>query len=707
MRHLIRAIAIASPFLPMTCAHADESERLDEIVVSADYQQRSLIEVPASIAVLDQQAIDEAAVAHFEELTQLVPNLNWAGGSNRARYFQLRGIGERSQYEGAPNPSVGFLIDDIDFSAIGGIASTWDMQRVEVLRGPQATRYGANALAGLVYLTSVSPTPEFDLRTRVSVGSDGLTSAAVAFGGPLTERLSYRLAGQVFSQDGFRRNAFLAKDDSNERDEQFLRGKLRYDVSDALTLDLTAFIVEQDNGYDAFTLQNTLTTFSDRPGRDAQQSNALGARITYQPTDVWQFSSITGIASSDVEFSFDADWGNQAYWEGFFAPPADAPFTADYDFFSERLRERDTINQEFRWQSGEAGRLFNDSTDWLFGVYALRLEESLVTNDDGLFSDGSFEGERFFTTSNSDYEALQMAAFGQFDVSLDERTTLSFGARIERRTTDYTDSSGLSVSPSESEWGGHVSLTRAWREDLSGYVALSRGYKMGGFNLGAVPEGRRTFDAESLVNLEAGIRWQGASGSYSLVAFHAQRNDQQVDTSFQLVPNDPSTFVFFQDNAAEGQNSGVEFEGRWQPHPQWQLSAAIGLLDASFDNFETPEVTLGDREQAHAPSYTAAVTADWRHPSGWFARVDVTAKDAFYFSNSHDQQSAAYSLTHLRAGRQWGRWELSVWARNVFDEEYAVRGFFFGNEPPNFEDTLYLRLGDPRQTGISLDWRFD
>ena len=129
---------------------------LEEVVVSA-FRRATALELDTSITLLDQETIDSASVQHFEELIALVPNMNWSGDGARARYFQLRGIGELEQYEGAPNPSIGFIIDDIDLSGIGGIGTMFDIDRVEVLRGPQATRFGASALAGLVYVQSADP----------------------------------------------------------------------------------------------------------------------------------------------------------------------------------------------------------------------------------------------------------------------------------------------------------------------------------------------------------------------------------------------------------------------------------------------------------------------------------------------------------------------------------------------------------------------
>ena len=124
-----------------------------------------------------------AAADHLEELLPLLPSLSWAGASSRPRYFQLRGIGELEQYQGAPNPSVGFLLDEIDFSGIGMIASTFDVEQVEVLRGPQGTRYGANALGGLIKVKTHDPVAVRELDTQATFGDDGLWSLGAVAGG--------------------------------------------------------------------------------------------------------------------------------------------------------------------------------------------------------------------------------------------------------------------------------------------------------------------------------------------------------------------------------------------------------------------------------------------------------------------------------------------------------------------------------------------
>jgi outer membrane receptor protein involved in Fe transport len=655
---------------------AAQAQAIEEIVVTADFRERSASEIPASVTTFDAEAVAQLAVQHFEELINVVPNLNWSGDGHRARYLQIRGVGELEQYQGAPNPSVGFLIDDIDFSGIGTIATTFDIDRIEVLRGPQGTRYGANALAGLVYVQSALP------------------------GGPLTadESLLFRASAHHHRSNGFRDNAFLQRDDTNGRDETTIRGRLRWLLSDTLTVDVAALYADVDNGYDAFAIDNSLTMLSDNPGRDAQRSVGGSLRIEWSGLPWATLTSITAVADSDIDFDFDADWGNADSW---------APVT--YDFVSLSDRSRRTLSQEFRLASSDNGRIFGGTTDWLAGIYVLDLADDLVTLNRGEYFDPGFDfADSLDDSFGSHYEATNVALFGQLDHDLGEATRLSVGLRVERRTTDYEDTAGLRAGPSETMSGGEITLSHDHSEALTSFLSLSRGYKAGGFNLGVVPEGRREFDAESLWNLEAGIKSLlfDAAVALNVSAFYSRRDDQQVRTSFQLVPGDPASFVFFTDNAARGRTLGLEAELRWAVHETLDVYANVGLLDAEFEDFVTPQVDLSGRAQAHAPDYTLAAGASYRHPSGVFARLDVTARDAFYFDVSHDQESEPYELVNGRIGYAADRWSVQVWARNLFDRQYAVRGFFFGNEPPDFPSKLYTRAGDPRQLGVTFDMSF-
>ncbi|MEQ9563944.1 MAG: TonB-dependent receptor, partial [Woeseiaceae bacterium] len=166
------------------------------------------------------------------------------------------------------------------------------------------------------------------------------------------------------------------------------------------------------------------------------------------------------------------------------------------------------------------------------------------------------------------------------------------------------------------------------------------------------------------------------------------------------------------DNAAEGRTVGFEADLQWQPSDALQLYANVGLLNAEFTNFYTLQTgdtelsNLDGRAQAHAPAYTLAVGGIFRADSGLFARIDVSARDDFFFDVSNNQKSEPVQIVNARVGYESERWTAELWARNVFDETYAVRGFCFGNEPPVFENKLYIRQGDPRQVGITFELGF-
>lgn len=699
VKNLRQSSRICLAFASLFPAASPAQDVLEEIIVTADYRERAASELPAVISILDRQTINEAAVQHFEELIQLVPNLNWSGDGHRARYFQIRGVGELAQYQGAPNPSVGFLVDDIDFSGIGTIATLFDIDHIEVLRGPQSTRYGANALAGLIYMQSTDPGDSFEGKIQLTAGDDDAFGGGIAVGGPIGGKgAGYRLSAHHYQSNGFRSNPYLGKNDTNGRDETSLRGRFVWSAGDNWSFKLTGMFSDMDDGYDAFAIDNTLTVLSNNPGKDAQRSIGASFNIDWDGSSRFRITSVSSIAKSDIDFSFDADWGNDDAW---------APVL--YDFVSLNDRARMTLNREIRIISKEAGRIFGGSTDWLAGLYINRLEEDLSTINQGEYFDPGFNfADSLNERLDSEFEAISAAVFGQLEFDVSEAGRLSIGARFERREVDYFDSSGLSLAPSENMVGGEVVYTHKISNGVTGFATVSRGYKGGGFNLGFVPPGRREFGAESMWNFETGLR-ASLADDHLLVSgslFYNIRQDQQVETSFQLNPNDPASFVFFTDNAAKGRTVGLEADVRWQATDALELFANVGLLNAEFDEFVTPQVDLSGRDQAHAPNYTYALGGVYRHESGWFTRIDISGKDGFFFDVSHDQVSEPYSVTNARLGYETDDWIVQLWLRNAFDERFAVRGFFFGNEPPLFPPTLYIRQGDPRQFGVTFERSF-
>jgi len=661
---------------------------LEQVVVTATLDGETLGGLPQGASVLDEDTLRTAGVQHFGDLLGLVPGLTAAGGSSRPRYFQLRGVGETEQYQGAPNPSVGFLIDDIDFSGVAMPATLFDLGRVEVLRGPSGTVYGANALAGLISLHSRDPGREFELRGEATEGDYGTRGAALAVGdGRADGTAGWRVAAQRYRSDGFIHNAFLGRDDTNGRDEASVRGKLHLAVGDALDLRLALLYADIDNGYDAWTFDNSRTTYSNEPGRDAQRSGGASLRAEWR-MPAGTLLSVSSAADSHAVYSFDADWGNDAYW-GVNGP---------YDYFEQHVRARRTLAEDLRYSADAP--LFGG---WkpVVGIYLLSLREG----DDQLdtWNDAWYGAGRALLSS--DYRALNSAAYASLQHATVAHGTLELGLRGERRGSDYRDTADAPFPHVADDMvGGNVSWRWRPAERTARYLLLSRGYKAGGYNIGQqVDAARRRFRPEALWNLEFGQRATSASGraDYQVDAYAMRRQSMQVYTSVQLDPTNPATYVYYTDNAAGGDNVGLEAEWRWRPAPRWQLGGSGALQRTRFSG---TGMVPGGRAQPYAPGWQFSASVDYEHPAGAYARLDLQAQDGFYFSASHDQQAAARLLLNLRLGWRAGAWNVSAWARNLLDRRYALHGFYFGLEPPDYTAKLYLQQGDPRQLGVTLGY---
>ena len=680
------------------------SETIEEIIIKGDWRQTSADQEDSSVLVLDEEMIKSQPLKHFEQLSYLVPNLNFAASDSRARYFQIRGIGERSGYQGTPNSSVGFLIDDIDYSGQGGIATTFDLDQIEIYRGPQGSRIGANALAGLIYIKTKDPTDKFEGASELTVGSYGTKSAGVAFGGPLkvNNDLSYRLVLRKDKSNGYRKNLYLNKSDTSRKDETTARLKIKWKFDDKTSVDFLVMQVDMDDPADIWTIDGSLNTLSDRPGMDSQKTNAYGLKV-FRALNGFEIQSLTSSTDTDVVFSYDADWGN---------PNSHAPYI--YDYFSETLRDRSSFSQEFRLISDKSDFLSNNLMEWVVGMNYLELKETNLKYDDGIYGDpadpyGPYASE---SSSSSSYKSENLSFFGNIDYLLSESARISLGLRMEDWKSKYSDSFGESFNPSNDMSGGKISLIKNIESESNIFISIAKGYKQGGFNLGLglgedVSNKDLTYDPEFLTNYEIGINSKLMDSKLNIetVIFYSDREDQQVLISTQVDPTDPNTFSFLTQNAAEGVNHGLEINLDMQLTNDFNIFANLGILKTEIKNWES-RLDLEGRSQAHAPERSYALGFNWALKSNTYLSADVTGKSEFYYSDSHNNKSKSYNLMNINYGYEKNNWTYTLWVRNVFDTYYSVRGFYFGNEAPNFEETLYERHGDPRHMGMSVRYDF-
>ena len=669
---------------------------IEEILVTSEFRRNTVDRTAASVSVVSPGDLKGRVLNHLEDVISRVPNVNYAGGSSRARFYQIRGIGERGQFDEPLNSSVGLLIDDVDFSGIGTAAILHDVAQVEVLRGPQGTIYGANALAGLMQIRTNRPTDTFEAGLSLDAGNYDALGLGLTLSGPLSRSLRGRLAFRKYEDDGFYDNVYLQRSDTNARDEMSIRGRIDFTASERLELGLIAGYLDIDNGYDAFSLDNDRNTRSDEPGRDAQESTYFAITADWQLSDAMVMQASAGYAESDIDYGYDEDWTFVGFhpWE--------------YSSTDRYVRDRETTTLDVRLLSTDTGRIFADSTDWVLGIYTLTQTVDLTRTY-------TFLSEPF----RSSFDIDRVALYGELSSTLSERWRVTVGIRGERHDARYRDSESVAFDPRDDLWGGRLVLERDLAEHTMAYASATRGYKAGGFNpSNSLDEDLREFDPEALWNYEVGLkgRWLdgGLSGRFSL--FTMRRRDVQIGTSIVRVrPDGSSEFIQLTSNAARGTNSGLEAELFWQATGRLSLTASLGLLDTRFEDFvNSAGEDLDGEEQAHAPDYQFFVAADYRITPRFYARLEVEGRDSFYYSDSRrfsdrpdDLRSDAYELINASVGYERESWDVRVWARNLTDEDYTVRGFYFPNDPRDgYTERGWFQLGDPRLYGVSLNVNF-
>ncbi|MCV6626108.1 MAG: TonB-dependent receptor, partial [Cellvibrionaceae bacterium] len=621
-----------------------------------------------------------------ESLLQSIPNVNTASGASRGRFFQIRGIGERSQFVEPVNPSVGLLLDGIDMSGLGAAALMLDTQQVEVLRGPQGTLFGANALAGLIHIKANEPSDVFSGQLAASLGEFDSRELSATVTGPLSDSSAYRLAAKTNRSDGYMENRHLGRDDTGKIDETALRAKLRFEPSEDLRIDLTALYLDVDNGYDHFTLDNSRNTLSDQPGHDRQQSKAVAAKFDWALHPAYKLDANIALADSDIEYGYDEDWT----YEGI--DPLGYSSVDDYQ------RQRDTVNIDVRLISAAQGRLFNDSSDWLLGVYYFDQQEDLLRQY--TYADSDF-GSRFNTE--------RQAVYGQLDSQLSANLNLLSGLRFEKHRNDYLDSRAIDGANEEDLWGAKLALSYTVDSANSVYALLSRGYKAGGFNTdGTLPVEQRSFATETLWNYELGYKgfWPALALSAQLALFYQDREDVQIKSSNPVAREDGSSeFIDFIDNSAAGESYGLELSAQWQISPSVSAYGNLGLLQTELQD---SSLIRPGGDAAQAPGYQFALGLNAELGAGWYTSADVLGKDEFYFSDSHNAKARDYILLNAKIGYRQDGWDISLWGKNLGDKDYYTRGFGgFGNDPRDgYIASEYFQLAAPRQIGVSGRYQF-
>lgn len=686
-------LAISPVLLALSPVVLADAVRLDVQTVSADFRQSNVQQLPEAVTVVDSEKIEARSAEHLEQVLSFAPNVNFSSGSNRARYFQIRGIGDRSQFIDPVNPSVGLMIDGIDMTGLGTAATLFDIDQVEVLRGPQGTRFGANALAGMINIRSKEADKNAGGYVRGKVGNYASAGIGGAVTGSLSDRVQGRLALHHFQSNGYTKNDYLNRDDTQDQNETILRSKLAWQLSADSELKLTYLYANIDNGYDAFTLDNSRHSLADEPGKDQQETHAFSLQYQQPLNSAVNFESTLAGSYSDAVYSFDEDW----------VYPALDPDT--YSYFDQYARTFKRGSFDLRLLSGVDGRIFGDSTDWVIGAYAMSRNETLERDR---------RKETVWSQYQNELDTRSISLYGELTTHIGHNSRLIYGVRAENWRNEFSASNSVKDNTDEWLYGGKVTFETLLNQDHLAYASYARGYKAGGVNSDpSVSAENRIFNTEYNNAVETGLKsdWLDSSLQTRIAAFYIRRQDQQVKSSYVL-PTVPPSFQDYLANAARGQNYGLELEAAWQLTESllWELS--YGYLNTEFLDY-TYQTSGGvfnkdGRAQAHAPEHSGASAITWQFADSWSIRFEGEFKSDFYFSDSHDEKSPAYALWHARLGYQLGNLDLALSGRNLTDKETQTRGFGgFGNDPRDgWAEHKYVQLGEPRLVMLEAQYSF-
>lgn len=688
-------------------AAAHAQNELEEIVVTAGFRDVDAMASPGSVTVVDSTEIRERAAQHLESVLDTAPNITYSAGASRARFVQMRGVGDLEQFVDPKHfPSVGISIDDIDVGGTANAAMLFDTEQVEILRGPQGTAFGSSALAGMVNIRGRRAGDAVEAYLDAGVGNYGSWNLGGVVSGPLSKAVKGRIAMQTNRGEGYMHNAYLNRDDTNGYDENFLRASLDIEPGDRSRYALTALYFDGDNGYDAFSLDNTRQTLSDQPGRDRQQSGALSAHGEW---DVGANSRLQGIATwSDThsDYSFDEDWTYVGICDGTLCDPVLDYYSATDAYH----RKRDDVSLDMRWL-GDLASLDRIDAQYVVGAYAEHRNEDLHREHGGDFFSG--------------YRTDRKALYGQLITDFTPRLSLTAGLRFEQFSDSYSDSLEFDSASDDDMSTGELTVSYQLGANSLFYATWSRGAKAGAVNTEAssnLPfmqpkfrsfmQSRLRARKETLLNREIGVKGTYFSGRLNVRAdlFDMDRRDAQLESWIWDAVN--YLWIGFLDNV-DGANRGLESEFSYALSDRIRLFGAVGLLRTNIDRITTFDLDVNDFvvrtdiDQAKAPHWQYHIGGQFGLTDKLGLHVELEGSADSRFGYYHDQRLDGYRLLNASLGFHAGSVDWTVWGRNLTDRDYPVHGLYFGNDPrKGWVNESYYQYGEPRVVGVSVEYSF-
>ena len=648
-----------------------------DIVVTARKRSERMIDVPETISAFSDASLQKAGITNIDKLGQAVPNVVLNRRGDNEPNVVIRGIGSFGNVQG-----VGFYIDDVQ-NFTDQACRLVDLERVEILKGPQGTLYGGSSIGGAVKYVTKKPSGELEGHASVEAGEQSIFNVNGSVNVPLSDVFFARISGYVDTNDGYMRNNVTGI--NNDKSEEFgVRGALRFTPSDQTDINLSVRYSDLDNGGNDYYLTPNDTTYrrnSDLDQNIYNRRQVFGAilNIEQQIGDL-SLTSLTSYTERKNRIRWDLDYSSiDGLW-----------------VFQEDPVRTKVFTQEIRLQSDNIG-----GWNWLVGGYYSRVRDrSLGTTLDAVFG-VDFGGAPDFiynfhnnTSLEQTYAGFATLTYesGPFEASLGARLNHSDFFGLNRILDDSLHVRDTVVLPK---------LTLSYKVDPAAmlYFNVSQGYEPGRFTLfndtPLVP-----YKPEKALNLEVGAKGQTDGGflSYEVAGFYIKSKNRQLET---LVLDDSGVTVEAVGNVGDARTYGVEGSFTVRPTRELSFSANGGWMDSKFtagpfDGFRVP----------YAPRFSGGASVDYTTDISstlkLSLRADVTHSSGFFWNTVNTLRQESYDLVggRIALGSVDDTWEVALRADNVFNEKYHT-------ELQPWDDMNVLaRRGQPRLLVGSATFRF-
>ncbi|MBT8108999.1 MAG: TonB-dependent receptor [Gammaproteobacteria bacterium] len=710
--------------------NGDEVSAIEEIVVTAQRREQALQDVPMAISAFTGADLEALQADNLDSLQGAVPNLNLVQGrgSNASVNAFIRGVGQPDALQSF-DPAVGVYLDDVYMSRIqGSLFKLYDIERIEVLRGPQGTLYGKNTPGGAIRLITKTPGDEFEAQAGVLAGDYGRVQTRGRVSGAISDNLAVGVSFVYDKRDGYVTDPLDGRE-YNDEDTIVMRLKGSWDVNDKVNVTFSADSTKEDV---VLTLgRSEVLLYSLNYNVDFTQISIVPRSPA--PTGEWDFRSSTSMTDRPTQVT--DHWGANATISWDISDNTTLKSITAYreletshyiDIDATTLElgdvfvgvDQDQFSQEFQLL-GDNG----DDLNWVVGAYYLK--EKVPSHQEAYADDFlQYLGNTitFLRTIDDDLETTSYAVFGQVDWAFADKWSVGLGVRWTKEEKDYfrttsTFSNILGVadpafafsdSDSWSDWTPTLTLDYAMSDDVKLYGRIAQGFKSGGFNGRANSAADvSTFDPETVLTAEIGAKTTMADGK--LRANYAVFVSKYDDFQARVSVGDGIDFRFPVLNAAELDIKGAEIEFTWLPIDPLNLSAQIGYLDSEYGAGGFSGADGVADEPAFSPEWTARLAAMWTQNLGNSDLMFTAAgnyRDAMWLSVENKSALTEDDYWLMDAMVSWvsgeGHWTISGGVKNLTDEVYRVEGQEFSSV--GGIQTAYY--GYPRMYTFGIDYSF-